>query len=442
MTPPGAPIAAAAVEAAITVAARGEAGRVLALLARRFGDIDLAEEAVQDALLQAWRTWPRDGVPANPAGWLLVAARRAAVDRLRHEASQRRRAAGAAADPTVAGGDAARADRGDIGSSVGEATEETPDERLLDPGYEIPDERLRLILLCCHPALDRDAQVALTLRLVVGLTTTEIAAGFLIPEATLAQRLVRAKRKIRAARIPLSLPPDLTDRLDAVLTIVYLVFTEGHFSAGGGDLVRVDLAAEAVRLAVLIDELAPDRATVLGLRALVTYHHARRDARIDGAGDLVLLDDQDRTRWHADEIAEADALLHRAMRMAPPNRYSLLAVVAGLHAHATSSADTDWVTACRAYDTLERLDPSPVVRLNHAVALAMRDGAPAGLDALDRIDGLDAYHAFHVARGHLLRRSGDVQGAEAAFRRASALSVNEAQRRYLDHLLTVSTSRP
>jgi RNA polymerase sigma-70 factor (ECF subfamily) len=427
-----------AVQAAVTSAARGEAARVLALLARRYGDVDLAEEAVQDALLHAWRTWPRDGVPANPTGWLLVAARRAAVDRLRHEASQQRRAVGAAVDPTVAGGDAARADRGDVWTAV----EEAPDERLLDPGTEIPDERLRLILLCCHPALDRDAQVALTVRLVLGLTTAEIAAGFLVPEATLAQRLVRAKKKIRGARIPLSLPPDLSDRLDAVLTIVYLVFTEGHFSAGGGGLVRVDLAAEAVRLVRLVDELAPNRADVLGLRALMTYHHARRDTRVDGAGDLVLLDDQDRTRWHANEIAEADVLLHRAMRGAPPNRYSLLAVVAGLHAHARSSADTDWSTVCRAYETLERLDPSPVVGLNHAVALAMRDGPAVGLAVLDHIQGLDRYHAFHVARGHLLRRSGDEAAASEAFRRARTMAVNEAQSRYLDTLLTVSTEHP
>ena len=423
---------------ALVAAARGEAGRVLALLARRYGDVDLAEEAVQEALLSAWRTWPRDGVPANPAGWLLVAARRAAVDRLRHEASQQRRAVGAAVDPTVAGGDAARADGApaDVWAGGDESVHDAPDERLLDAGTDIPDERLRLMLLCCHPALDRDAQVALTLRLVLGLTTAEIAAAFLVPEATLAQRLVRAKKKIKAAGIPLALPADLGERLDAVLTMVYLVFTEGHFSAAGGALVRVDLAAEALRLAGLVDELVPNRPEVLGLRALLTYHHARRDTRVDGEGELVLLDDQDRGRWRADEIAAGNALLDRAMRGAPPSRYVLLAVIAALHANAASPAATDWVTICRAYETLTGLDPSPVIRLNHAVAAAMRDGPTAGLTALERVSGLDRYHAFHVARGHLLVRSGDAAAARAEFARARELAVNESQRRYLDRLLT------
>jgi len=420
---------------ALDVAAREEAGRVLALLARRHGDLDLAEEAVQEALLAAWRTWPRDGVPANPAGWLLVAARRAAVDRLRHEASQQRRSTGAAADPTVASGDAARVDRGELWETVADA----PDDRLLDSGTAIPDERLRLVLLCCHPALDRDAQVALTLRLVLGLTTTEIAAGFLVPEATLAQRLVRAKKKIRLAGIPLSVPADLSERLDAVLTVVYLVFTEGHFSAAGGGLVRVDLAAEALRLAAVVDGLVPNRPEVLGLRALLTFHHARRDTRVDGDGGLVLLDAQDRARWHTGEIAAGNALLDRAMRGAPPSRYVLLAVIAALHANATSPAATDWVTICRAYETLARLDPSPVIRLNHAVALAMRDGPDAGLAALEQVRGLERYHGLHVARGQLLLRAGEAAAARAELARARDLAVNESQRRYLTHLLTAST---
>ncbi|MGF1663911.1 MAG: RNA polymerase sigma factor, partial [Kineosporiaceae bacterium] len=298
------------------------------------------------------------------------------------------------------------------------------------------------MLLCCHPALDRDAQVALTLRLVLGLTTAEIAAAFLVPEATLAQRLVRAKKKIKAAGIPLALPADLGERLDAVLTMIYLVFTEGHFSAAGGDLVRVDLAAEALRLAGLVDELVPNRPEVLGLRALLVLHHARRDTRVDGEGGLVLLDDQDRTRWHTDEIAAGNALLDRAMRGGPPSRYVLLAVIAALHANAASSEATDWVTICRAYETLARLDPSPVIRLNHAVALAMRDGPAAGLAALDRVRGLDRYHALHVARGHLLLRSDDEAAALTELARARELAVNESQRRYLDRLLTPSTTKP
>jgi RNA polymerase sigma-70 factor (ECF subfamily) len=413
-------------------AVRDASGRVLALLARRYGDVDLAEDAVQDALLQAWRTWPRDGLPANPTGWLLVAARRAALDRLRHEASQQRRAHTAAADPTVAGGDAAR-DSGADG--VWTAVDAAPDSRLLDASAVIPDERLRLVLLCCHPALDRDAQVALTLRLVLGLTTAEIAAAFLLPEATLAQRLVRAKRKIKAAGLPLSIPDDLTERVDAVLTIVYLVFTEGHFSAAGHDLLRVDLTSEALRLAAVLGEQLPGRGDILGLRALLTYHHARRDARVDGAGVLVLLEEQDRSLWRIDEVEAGNRLLALAMRAGPPTRYGLLAVVAGLHANAADAADTDWTQICTVYDALVELDPSPVVALNRAVAIAMRDGPEAGIGTLDAITGLDSYHAYHVARGQLLRSVGRQAEATAAFRTALSLAVNEAQRRYLTGLL-------
>jgi len=418
---------AAALEAAI----REEGGRVLALLARRYGDLDLAEEAVATALENAVRTWPRDGVPTNPGGWLLVAARRAAIDRLRHEAGQTRRALGAAGDPTVAVGHPARE-----GNAVGwEGVEGTPDGRLLSGGVIIPDERLRLILLCTHPALDRDAQVALTLRLVLGLSTTEIAAAYLVPETTLAQRIVRAKRKIKAAAIPLSLPADLTDRLEAVLSVIYLVFTEGHFSAGGDSLTRVDLAAEALRLVGLLDGLLPSRPDVLGLRALMTYHHSRRDARTDGDGELVLLDAQDRSTWRQDEIAHANAMLGRAMLAAPPSRYVLMAVIAGLHANAATPEHTDWASVVSAYDSLLTLDPSPVVALNRAVALAAADTPAAGLRALESIAGLRSYHAWHVARGDLLARSGRAEPARAAFADAVALAVNESQRRFLQRRL-------
>jgi RNA polymerase sigma-70 factor (ECF subfamily) len=323
-----------------------------------------------------------------------------------------------------------------------DAVDRASDERLLDPGTAIPDERLRLMLLCCHPALDGDAQVALTLRLVLGLTTAEIAAAFLVPEATLAQRLVRAKKKIKVAGIPLALPADLSERLGAVLTMIYLVFTEAHFSAAGGGLVRVDLAAEALRLAALVDELVPNRPAVLGLRALLTFHHARRDSRVDGEGGLVLLDVQDRTRWHAGEIAAGNALLDRAMRGGPPSRYVLLAVIAALHANAVSAQATDWRTICRAYETLIGLDPSPVIRLNHAVALAMRDGPAAGLAALAAVTGLERYHGLHVARGHLLLRAGEEAAGRAELARARELAVNDAQRRYLDRMLAPSSSAP
>lgn len=435
-----APHRAAEVAAALEAAAREEGGRVLALLASRYGDLDLAQDGLATALENAARTWPRDGAPANPGGWLLVAARHAAVDRLRHEASQLRRAAVAAVDPTVAAGRAAR-EAGHDSAGGWEGVDGTPDARLLRGGVVIPDERLRLMLLCTHPALHRDAQVALTLRLVLGLSTAEIAAAYLVPEATLAQRIVRAKHKIKAAAIPLSMPHDLAERLDALLSVIYLVFTEGHFSAGGGGLTRVDLAAEALRLAEVVDGLAPGRPDLWGLRALLLFHHARRDARTDDHGDLVVLADQDRSTWRREEIERGNALLGRAMVAGPPSRYVLMAVIAGLHANATTPAATDWVSVVRAYDHLLTIDPSPVVALNRAVALASTAGPGPALSALDAISGLGGYHAWHVARADLLERTGRAAESRAAAGIAMTLAVNEAQRRFLHQRFYTAESR-
>lgn len=294
------------------------------------------------------------------------------------------------------------------------------------------DEHLRLVLLCCHPALDVDAQTALTLRLVGGLTTAEIAAAYLVPDATMAQRLVRAKRKIRDAGIPLSLPVALGARIDALLGVLYLIFNEGYLSRGAGAaLVRVDLADEALRLTRMVATLLPDVAEVEGLLALELYHLARTESRTDAAGDLVLLEDQDRTRWDLPMIAEANLIFGRAMQRRAPGSYQLQAAIAGFHANARTAADTDWASIVTVYRQLGRLVDSPVISLNHAVAVAMADGALAGLALLREVHGLDDYHLFHAANGELLLRYGDTVSACAAFERAIALTTNAAERRHL-----------
>jgi RNA polymerase sigma-70 factor (ECF subfamily) len=403
----------------LTRLAREESGRVLALLARRFG-VDLADDAVQDALGEAARVWPTDGVPANPPAWLMTVAKRKAIDRLRREASARRRTRNAALDRTVAAHD----------DTPG------PPERnvMIDDDASVTDDQLRLILLCCHPALDRDTQVALTLRLVGGLTTAEIASAFLVPEATLAQRIVRAKRKIRDAGIPLRIPAELDDRVDAVLAVLYLVFNEGYLSrSGGGDgaLVRVDLADEAIRLTAHVSQLVPEHAEVDGLLALELFHRARASTRTDAAGELVLLDHQDRRQWDLAAIRSANAVLARALRRMQPGPYQLQAVIASHHANARTAADTDWPAIAGSYAQLVAMTDSPVVRLNHAIAVAMADGPHAGLALLDALAGLDRYHLFHAARGELLLRAGDGATARAAFERAIALTDNAAERRHL-----------
>jgi RNA polymerase sigma-70 factor (ECF subfamily) len=408
----------AGVHEAVTRLARGDGGRVTALLATRFGDLDLADESVQDALVEAVSSWPACGVPDNPAAWLLTVARNKAVDRLRREGARRRRALRAA-------------------DAVHEATLPAAERGLVREEGDVDDPHLRLLLLCCHPALHRDTQVALTLRLVGGLTTSEIAAAFLQTEAAVTQRIVRAKRKIRLAGMPLSIPGDLDERVDVLLGVLYLVFNEGYLPRGGTDgVVRVDLADEAVRLTRLARALLPGRPEVDGLLALLLYARSRFAARTDEDGELVLLEDQDRSRWDTALVEEANQVLAGAVARRRPGTYQLQAVIASYHANARRAADTDWPAIELAYRRLASDNPSPVVRLNHAVAEAMADGPDAGLARLAGIEGLDRYHLFHAVRGDLLARTGDTAGARAAFGRARALTTNPAEQRLLDRRLS------
>lgn len=410
--------------------ARNDSGRVLAMLARRFGNLDVADDAVQEAMIEASRSWPHDGVPDNPAAWLHVVARRKALDRLRRDASARRRLEAVGHElvemshgPTTAG----------IDFDDDSLDDDSVDGRFLNEraGVDPGDERLRLLLLCCHPAVAVDAQVALTLRLVGGLTTEEIAAAFLVPTSTLAQRISRAKSKIRRAGIPMSMPDVIDDRLGAVLSVLYLTFNEGYLSrSAGGAVQRVDLCDEAIRLADVVRQLAPDHAEPAGMVALMAFVHARRDARFDG-DHLVLLDEQDRSRWQLDEITAANAILAGAMRLMAPGPFQLEALIASHHANARVAADTDWVQIVALYDQLTAVRPSAVVSLNRSVAVAMADGPLAGLRALEAIDQLDDYHLFHAARGELLVRVGERARAVESFRRAHALTDNVAER---DHL--------
>lgn len=412
------------VDDALTHLARHDSGRVLAMLARRFGDLDVADDAVQEAMIEGKRSWAHDGVPINPAAWLHVVARRKALDRLRRDASARRRLEAAGPELADMALDAAVAPDDLFGDQ---------DPALLDDsgGVDPGDERLRLLLLCCHPAVGLDAQVALTLRLVGGLTTEEIAAAFLMPTTTLAQRISRAKSKIRQAGIPMSMPDVIDDRLGAVLSVLYLTFNEGYLSrSAGGDVHRVDLCAEAIRLAAVVRHLAPEHAEPAGLLALMCFVHARRDARFDG-DHLVLLDEQDRSRWQLDEISAANTVLGGAMQLMQPGPFQLEALVASHHANARAAADTDWVRIVALYDQLAAVRPSPVVSLNRAVAVAMAEGPLAGLGALEAIGQLQDYHLFHAARGELLVRIGEREQAVESFWRAHALTDNVAER---DHL--------
>lgn len=410
--------------AAIDSLYRSDWGRIVATLIRLLGDFDLAEETAQEAFAAAVDQWARDGVPEYPRAWIIQTAKHKAIDRIRRK--------------TVF------AEKLELYVASGMApTEETPAYEI----NEIPDDRLRLIFTCCHPALAPDAQVALTLRMLGGLETDEIARAFLVPNVTMAQRIVRAKKKIRDAGIPYKSPEtsELPERLNAVLTVIYLIFNEGYAATRGGPLVRADLCAEAIRLARLIRTLmAPNPPSeVTGLLALMLLHDSRHAARLDEAGDIVLLQDQDRRKWDQAKIAEALPLVEEAFK-ASPGPYSIQAAISALHCQAARPEDTDWRQIVSLYGLLERLQPSPIVSLNRSVAVSMVGGPEAALRLIDELDetgDLDSYQLFHAARADMLRRLNRLTEAAKSYSRALALATNDSERRFIEKRLSQTTQR-
>ena len=401
-----------AVDQALTRAHRDEWARVVAGLARRFGDLDLAEDAAAEAFTVAVERWPRDGVPPNPGAWLTTTATRKAIDRLRRESR-----------------------RDDKHKAAQMLSDDSPPE----PTGPVDDDRLRLIFTCCHPVLTMEARVALTLRLLGGLTVAEIARAFFVPETTMARRITRAKAKIAAAHVPYRVPSatDLRERLAGVLAVIYLIFNEGYLATGGDDPMRADLSDEAIRLGRLLHELLPDEGEVTGLLALMLLIDARRTARVSRTGELVTLEEQDRGAWSRDLIVEGHALVRERIAAVaaggePPGRYQLLAAINAVHTAAPSARDTDWSQIVALYDRLLGADPSAIVRLNRAIAVAEIDGPDVALAELERLRGpLDGYHAFHAARADFLRRLGRSEEARSAYDRAVLLAGNPAERAYL-----------